>query len=598
VRKLGCGIRLLPFIICVLVIVLYYVQPGLLESFENRTYDMRFKIRGPLLPDERIAIIAIDEKSIGELGRFPWSRDRFSRMVRYVSEAGAHTLIMDVFFSEDESPETDGDFAASVRDSGITTLAAAFELAPDGTPTDMTSNIPLIESGARRVAHINVTPDPDGVIRWTPLVMRYGGKTYPLIALAAAMDERGVEEIGVGEYEVRIGGEGIRTDRFGRMLINYTGPPGLYERFSFSDVMMGRIPAGKLKDRILFVGATAIGIYDLRVSPFSNNAPGVEINAAIADNVLRRGFITRGGQEALIDLLLILTLGLAVSHVTLWLKASRALPLSIAVLAGHLGLSYYAFLSGRWISMVYPTLSILLSYSVMAYLRFFVLERKAKEIRTMFSSFVSKKVVDELMKEPERAKIGGDNKVITVLFADVKGYTSYSEKRRPEEVLKTLNEYLAEMTSVIMQYDGTLDKFMGDGIMAFWGAPLEQEDHAELAARCSLEMLSRLKGLHAKWESEGTEPLDCGIGLNSGEVIVGNIGAEGKKMEYTAIGDSVNLTSRIQGLSRDYHNPIIVTESFRRRVSHIAETEPLGEVTVKGKEAPIKIYTLKGVREH
>jgi adenylate cyclase len=236
-----------------------------------------------------------------------------------------------------------------------------------------------------------------------------------------------------------------------------------------------------------------------------------------------------------------------------------------------------------------------LAYSVTAYLRFFYLDRKANEIRSMFSSYVSKKVVDELVKEPELARIGGDSRVVTIMFADIKNYTTYSEKRRPQDVVKTLNDYLAEMTNVIIEHEGTLDKFLGDGILAYWGAPLEQEDHAELAVRCALEMIRRMAGLQRKWVSEGTEPLSFGIGINTGDVIVGNIGAKGKKMEYTVIGDNVNLTQRIQSESREVNCPVI-TDALFERVKDIVVAESMGAVTVKGKHIPFNIYALRGMR--
>jgi adenylate cyclase len=342
-------IRFVPYLLGMFIMVLYYVQPAFLEGFERNTYDLRFRaMRGPLEPDNRIAIVAIDKKSIDELGRFPWSRKHFTALVERASAAGARALIFDIMFPEEESPGVDGALAASLRLSGIATLAAAFELDPDGTPVDITDNMPLLNSAARRTAHINVTPDEDGVIRWSPLLIRYGGRLYPSIALAAAAEALGAGDIKEGAYEVLLGGMSIPTDRLGRLLINYTGPQGMYERFSFSDVVKGRVGPERLKDRILFVGATALGIYDLLVTPFSNNTPGVEINAAIADNIMRGDFIRRGGVETLIDLFFVLALCLAAFYITLRLRAASALPLSLAVIAGYVYFAYYMFLEGQW----------------------------------------------------------------------------------------------------------------------------------------------------------------------------------------------------------------------------------------------------------
>jgi adenylate cyclase len=587
---------LLGFLMAAFVVVLYYMQTGFLQGFEARTYDMRFKaMRGPVKHNKDIVIIAIDDRSVAELGRFPWSRDLFRKLIDFASKAGAKAVLLDVLFPEKESTEVDGRLASSIKNSGIITLAAAFEFSGDGSVASMLDNIPVLAGSAKNSAHINVFPDEDGVIRWTRLVIPYEGRFYPSLALAAAMEAMGVDGIEMRDYGVVLGSKAIPTDIDAGMLINYAGPPGTYERFSFSDVVKGRVSPGQLKDKVIFVGATAIGIYDMRITPFSNNSPGVEVNANIADNILRADFMQRGGIEALIDLLSIAALGMVVSLITVRLRASMSFPLVMVLAAGYVFFSYLMFLSGRWLSMVYPIFSVVLAYSVTAYLRFFYLDRKANEIRSMFSSYVSKKVVDELVKDPELARIGGDSRVVTIMFADIKNYTTYSEKRRPQDVVKTLNDYLAEMTNVIMEHEGTLDKFLGDGILAYWGAPLEQEDHAELAVRCALEMIRRMEGLQKKWVSEGTEPLSFGIGINTGEVIAGNIGAKGKKMEYTVIGDNVNLTQRIQSESREVNCPVI-TDALFERVKDIVVAESMGAVTVKGKHIPFNIYALRGMR--
>ncbi len=330
----------------------------------------------------------------------------------------------------------------------------------------------------------------------------------------------------------------------------------------------------------------------MRISPFSNNISGVEVNANIADNLLRGDFIERGGVETLFDLLAIVIGGLLAALIAIRLRAALSFPLVILLTTAYTIFTCFQLAHGHWINLLYPLLAIVLVYLTSSYLRFFFLDRRSKQMRAMFSSYVSRKVVDELVRNPELAKVGGDSKVITILFADIKNYTSYSERRTPQEVVKTLNEYLAEMTHAIIDFDGTLDKFMGDGILAYWGAPLPQANHPELAARCALEMLRRLKLLHAKWAKEGTEPLCCGIGLHTGEVIAGNIGAEGKKMEYTVIGDAVNLTFRIQNESRKANAPVM-TEALYDRIRELVVVEPLGPVLVKGKDIPIDIFALK-----
>ena len=248
--------------------------------------------------------------------------------------------------------------------------------------------------------------------------------------------------------------------------------------------------------------------------------------------------------------------------------------------------------------MVYPASALFFGYTSQTAYRFFTEERRARDIRRMFSSYVSKRIVDELIKDPSKAKLGGDRKEITVLFSDIRGFTSFSEKHQPEEVVKLLNEYLGAMTEIVFDHEGTLDKFVGDAIMALWGAPVGQPDHAERAVRCALAMIERLQQLQAKWKSEGKYVIDIGIGINTGEMVVGNMGAEGKKMDYTVIGDNVNLGARLEGLTRQYNNHIIISEFTYEKVKDIVRVNELGSVTVKGKQKPVVIYDLVGLKDN
>lgn len=594
-KNIGKIVAALTVLIVLGVLALYYLQPALLTGIEARTYDLRFRSwRGAEKTTGTIAIIAIDDKSIAELGRWPWDREVFSRLIRTASAAGARGLVFDVLFPEAQGAAVDRDLATAVAASQRTTLAEAFTFGASGIESVL-QPLPELRSAATRLAHINVFPDDDGVLRWTRLAIRHQDQPHPSLALATALDALGSREFSLAPFGLQIGNRLIPTDAEQFLLINYRGPAGTFERFSCADVIAGRVPAAALRDKVLLVGPTAIGIYDMRIAPVSSNMPGVEVNANIADNIVRGDFMRRGGFEALIDLGAIILLSILVALVSHRLRAAIAFPLVVGITLGYLLLVLVGFSAGHWLSVVYPLLAIVLVYSAVSYLRFFLLDRKARQIRAIFSSYVSPKVVDQLVKNPELARIGGDSRIVTILFADVKNYTGFSERRTPREVVDTLNQYLAEMSHAIIDHDGTLDKFMGDGILAYWGAPLDQENHAELAVRCALDMLERLRRLHRKWEAEGTEPIDCGIGLHTGEVIAGNLGAVGKKMEYTVIGDAVNLTFRIQSESRAVAAPVMTAELLQR-VAELVVAEPLGPVLVKGKSIPVDIYALRGLR--
>jgi len=588
---------LISVAISIFIIFLYYIKPQILEDFEHHTYDMRFRLRGSTTPSPDIAIIAIDEKSIESIGRFPWSRKYHARLLDIAKESGAKAVLFDIFFSEGESPEADSLFSEAIRKTENVSVPLYIEF-KDGLPIRVNENIPEIESVLKEECHINISPDTDGVVRWNQLIISFNDKRYPSLGLVGALRVLGIDSFETQGDRVILGSKEIPVNNHSgqiKMLINYSGPEGTFERYSYSDVISGSIGREKLAGKVLFVGATAPGLYDLRVTPFSNNMPGVELNANVANNIVEGNFIEAGPFEALLDIVFVITISLLVSVIVFRTKAVVAVPVLIVLLMSYIYLSYIFFLSGRWISIVYPLIGAIGAFSASSSLRFFVVEKKAREIKAIFSNYVSKKVVEELLKNPQKAKIGGQRKTLTVMFADIRGYTSLSERHEPEEIVKMLNEFFSEMTEIIIQHDGTIDKFLGDGILAFWGAPIEEPRHAELAVRCSIKMLERMERLKEKWLSEGKEPIDIGIGLNTGVAVVGNIGVEGRKMEYTAIGDTVNIAHRLQILSRGSKRPVI-SEALYKEVKDLIEAEYLGEIAIKGKELTTRIYAVMGLR--
>lgn len=573
------------------VLFLYYTQNPFLEAFEAKTYDLRFKdLRGPIQPSPNIGIIAIDEKSIAELGRYPWSRDNYARLLDRLSAAKAKAVMFDVFFPERESVAHDKQFAAATKRANNVVLAVAFDYDRQGKVKSITRSLPEIEQGAIGVGHINQLPDDDGVIRRNPLLIDYDGKQYPSLGLMAGMLALGETKYTAGDFDIAIGDHHIPVDGEYRMWLNYVGGPGVYPRYSFVDVMNGRIPAEELKGKILFLGATALGIYDMRVTPFHGNTPGVELHATIADNIISERFIRQGGLEALIDMAFIIVLGAAAYFLTTRLHLSTGGPATLALLAGYLWFADYMFDAGQWLNMIYPTLSVFLAVLVGSGFRYLVLERSAREMRTMFSSYLSPKLVARLEKDPEAAKIGGDTKEVTVLFTDIKGFTSFSEAHPPQEVVSRLNGYLGAMVQVIEQHDGTIDKFIGDGIMAYWGAPLSQPDHAKLAIECIKAINERMQALRVQWQQEGLEPFSIRGGIQSGEVVAGNVGLAGKKMEYTVIGDTVNQAARLEGTAKYYGIVYLVGEDTYRRTKEICRFRELDKIRVVGKQHPVTIY--------
>jgi adenylate cyclase len=283
-------------------------------------------------------------------------------------------------------------------------------------------------------------------------------------------------------------------------------------------------------------------------------------------------------------------LGLAAYFLTTRLRLYGAIPATVLMLSAYIWFTYDMFETGHWINIIYPTLSAILALLVGGSFRYLVLERSAREMRSMFSSYLSPKLVARLERDPDAAKIGGDSKEVTVLFTDIKGFTTFSESHPPQVVVSRLNEYLGEMVKIIEQHDGTIDKFIGDAVMAYWGAPLAQPDHARLAMECVAAMATRMGQLRGKWEAEGVEPFAIRGGLHSGEVVAGNVGFAGKKMEYTVIGDTVNLASRLEGTAKYYGITYLVGEQTQQLAPEACPYRELDKIRVVGKHLPVTIY--------
>ncbi len=595
-KKNTRAISILLAIASVLIVtLLYYTQNPFLEAFEAKSYDLRFKtLRGAVPVTPNIGIITIDDKSITELGRFPWSRVQYVSLLARLKAAGAKAVLFDEFFPEPQTATIDRAFGAAIKKSGNVVLGVSFNLDGQADAPGSTHSIPVIEHAAAGIGHINMVPEDDGVNRRNWLLIEDGGKQIPSLGLMGAMVALGEKEFTPGSFEIKLGQRSIPVDENYAMWINYTGPPGNYPRYSFTDIVHGRIASDQLKGKVLFLGATALGVYDMRVTPFDKNVPGVEIHAAVADDIISGRFISQTAIESLFDILMIVVMGLFTFYLTTRLRLYSGIPAAILLMTGYIGLSYWMFLHGHWVSMIYPPLAATFALLTGGSFRYFVLEHSAREMRSMFSSYLSPKLVARLEKDPDAAKIGGDNKDVTIMFTDIKSFTTFSENHSPQEVVARLNEYLAAMIQVVYQCEGTVDKFIGDGIMAYWGAPIAQPDHARLAIDCALAMQQTMATLTAKWEKDGVEPFRIRGGLQSGEVVAGNVGLHGRKMEYTVIGDTVNQAARLEGTAKFYGVDFLIGENVYLKTRDRYRYRELDRIRVVGKQKPVAIYELRG----
>jgi adenylate cyclase len=475
------------------------------------------------------------------------------------------------------------------------------------------ANMQPLAEAARSYGFINNEPDADGTMRHAVLLIRYQNNLFfPSLAFQVL---REYEQIPDQELEAWISENGLERIRFGphtlrprpdsTVLINYAGPFGTYPHYSMVDVVEGKLPAGTFRDKIVFLGPTALGIGDIRNTPFPEPTfMGVEIHANILDNLLHveephRTFLRRGNREEMLDLAVLLLFGLGLGWWFGRTKPAWATVSALLAFALFLGAVVVAFgRFGMWLSFVVPAGTLLANYAGVTSFRMIFEEREKRKVRRTFQQYVSPGVIRLLEQDPGRfLRRGGETKELTIMFSDIRGFTSLSEGLTADELVTLLNEYLGEMTDILFKRWGTLDKYIGDAIMAFWGSPFPQEDHAQRACSAALDMFSRLEELNAKWREDGRPTLAVGVGLNTGLVNVGNMGSE-RRLAWTVMGDNVNLASRLEGLTKEYGVRLVVSESTWQQVSAHFVGRELDRIRVKGKQRPVGIYEVLDFREN
>ncbi|MDW7972519.1 MAG: adenylate/guanylate cyclase domain-containing protein [Thermodesulfovibrio sp.] len=613
---------IISILISTAFLFLFFLKPYPIEIVDMKVYDLFFHIRGQKSPPQSIVIAAVDEASIEKLGRWPWSRDKIAKVIDKLSEFQAAVIALDIILSEPE--KNDKTLAESISKAGNVILPVVFFFNTEAQENLIISSSAfsvlnsqafiryhpissknalisekIIAENAAGFGHINTFPDDDGTIRWEVLFIEYYGYLIPSISLKTASlylgipPEKRVVDATKGVY---LGRRYIPTDKWGRVLIHYYGKNESFRYISIVDILENKIKKEDIENKIVIVGATAVGVYDLKVTPFSSALPGVEKHAnVIAAIIDEKNLLPASSFFVLLIIFLTGTISIIFYR---RLKALYSLVFLIFLLVATFLFSFFLFKNGVWLSVVYISGNLIFQFLATITIRYAYSERETRQIKRIFSSYVTEKVMNELIKNPSMAKLGGAKTEVTVLFSDIRDFTALSERLPPEKVVEILNEYFSEMAEIVFKWDGTLDKFMGDAIMVFWGAPFPQSDHPERALKCAIEMISKLRFLHNKWNKENKPLLRIGIGISTGEVIVGNIGAEGKKMDYTVIGDHVNLACRLESLNKHFNSEILISESTFERVKKKIEegffgslyVEELGVISVRGKQKPIGIY--------
>lgn len=459
-------------------------------------------------------------------------------------------------------------------------------------------NLPEITAAAAGGGYFNMIPDDDGVVRWTPLAILYGPDFFAPMTLVAPDHFLGRPPLGItlsrlGVQEVRLGPRRVPVDRYGRLLINYLGGPGVFPTYSAAAVLEGRVPPEALKDKIVLIGATAVAIYDLRVSPFHGNHPGVEIQATVMDNLVTGRFMRTPPYDRALSVMIIVALALILGLALPRLSAFWSFAFTLGVAASFTTGNYLLFSLGRQLDLFYPLLeigAINLGFTVH---RFMLEEQERMRIRRTFEAYVAPTVVQEIMKHPDNLRLGGERRELTILFTDIRGFTTLSENLAPEELVKVLHDFFNPMSNIIIQHSGTIDKYMGDAIMALFGAPLVLPDHARLACRTALDMVATLKELGGQWAVQGRPQFRIGVGINTGVVAVGNMGSD-RLFDYTAVGDNVNLASRLEGLNKYYGTNILLSQATVQSLNGDFILRSADLVQVKGKAKTLEVFELLG----
>jgi adenylate cyclase len=619
---------------------------------ELQSYDLRMRNSRPAAPDTSIVIVAVDERSLQVLGpvlgQWPWPRFAYGRALDFLRFAGARQVVFDLELPEPDvnRPASDAELADAIAQAGNVVLPItldvgveaderraraalgdtsaaylpAFALAAstgaERLPEKPRVTVPLPMFGRQAAAlgSINLLADPeDGATRRADLVYRHDGRTYPALALAAARladSARFGGPVRVARDRVTMGRATVPlTD--GRMLIRWHGPflqdgretyrviPFWLLVNSYQQQSRGDRPdldPESLRGKTVFVATTAGGLLDLRVTPFGTKEPGVMMHATMLDNLLAGDWLRRAPAWANVAFLAAVAL-LAGTAVTLFGSGLWEAVAAAAVLLAAMAFAHAAFRAGVWLDVVAPLTGGALAAVGGMVANYMTEGREKRRVREMFSRYVSPEYVRQLADEYRDLQLGGQRVPLTLLFSDIRGFTTISETYPAETVVEVLNEYLGSMAEVVFRHGGTLDKFIGDAVMAFWGAPVPVADHARRAADTALEMAAELERLNARWTAEGRPiRLDIGIGINTGEAIVGNIGSLGHKLDYTAIGDTVNLASRLEGLNKQYGTRVIVSEATRHALGEDYQTRELDDVRVKGKEQAVRIHELTGRR--
>jgi adenylate cyclase len=646
--------------ICVLLLLalvpLRVLDPLPLQEIRLRTFDFYQVLQPRQTVARPVSIVDIDEASLKDIGQWPWPRTIVADLVTKLTELGAVTIAFDVIFAEpdrmspsiaatsfrnldDETrdklrnlPSNDEVLAQAIRRSRVVVgqvgsatpaprsqteaaLQTGFAVrGPDPsrflvTFAGLLRNVAPIEQAAAGRGLLSIQPERDGIVRRVPIVMLAQGSLVPSLsmellrvvsnsgAILVRTDQAGVQSVAVPGLQ-------LPTDQNGQLWLHFNRhDPARY--VSAKDVLQGRVPRDRIEGKLVLIGGSAVGLFDIKTTPVAAAMPGVEVHAQVLESALTKSLLTYPNYAIGAELLAAALVGLAIIIVAPMFRASIVIALGAIVIAALIGASWYLFSQyNLLLDFTYPLMASLFVYLTLIFVNYFKEQKQRQQIRAAFGFYLSPALVEQLARSPEKLVLGGEERRMTVLFSDVRGFTTISEsyKHDPQGLTRLMNRFLTPLTNAIIERNGTIDKYIGDAIMAFWNAPLDDPQQEINACEAALQMLARADKLNQQFKHEADQnggtyrPLHVGIGLNTGPCVVGNMGSD-FRFNYSVLGDTVNVASRLEGRTKDYRIPIVIGAGTEQNAREKFATLEIDRIQVKGKTEPETVFTLLGHAE-
>lgn len=649
-RRFGLA-RGLALLLLIGLAALRLADPILVQELRVRVFDF-FQVLHPREATQRpVVIVDIDEKSLNSLGQWPWPRTRIADIITRLTQMGALVVAFDVVFAEpdrmspgvaadtfrdlDEAtrtklrtlPSNDAILADAFRKSRVVlgesglpfAVAQTGALPPIGIATmggdarpfllhfpGLLRNVPTLEQAASGRGLFTIRPERDGIVRRVPVVMQAQDAIMPSLTLEMLRVVSGSNTVLIrsdhaGVQSAAVPGFVIPTDRNGQLWIHFA-PHDKALYVPAVDVLEGRVPADRVAQRLVLIGTSAVGLLDSKTTPVDPLMPGVEVHAQVLENILTNSVLSSPNYAIGVELCAALLLGLVIIWLAPTLNPLLLLLVGATIVAISMGASWYFYVQNRLLfDFTYPLLSSVLVYLTLVFSNYISEEAQRRRIRSAFGQYLSPALVEQLAQSPDKLVLGGEDREMSILFSDVRGFTTISElyKDDPQGLTSLMNSFLTPLTNAIIEHKGTIDKYMGDAVMAFWNAPLDDANHESNACEAALEMLRRVDTLNNQREQQAKEsgqrfiPIKVGVGINTGRCVVGNMGSD-LRFNYSVLGDPVNLASRLEGQSKNYGLPIILGSRTASAIGDKFAVLELDCITVKGKTEPESVYTVLG----